>query len=85
MSRLTDKIDKLRNEISDIEDKVESLEAKQRKSNFKKNRKQYRKKYANDPAFRCITRWASDLEKDMYGGGVSDNLEFTSILERLDA
>ena len=65
MSRLTDKIEKIRDQIYELESRLENLECKQRSSDFKRNRKALRKRLVNDPCFRGTYKIMKRIEKLM--------------------
>lgn len=86
MSRLADKLQKVKSQLGtaqkqvwQLEDEVERLEAKQLKRQFKRRRKAYRKKLVKDPALRLMV----GLAHDMYCGPKPGRLKFQGILGQL--
>jgi len=66
MSRLTDKIEKVSNEVNKLQDYLEELEERQYKRGAKKRKKQWRKKYANDPIFRMRHCLMNNIQTSLY-------------------
>ena len=79
MSRLTDKIRKYEEQLSDIEQKLEDLYNKQKRSNFKHSRKQHRKKYTKDINYRMQCYFTRQVEKDLYN--MVEGTEFKGLKE----
>ena len=83
MSRLTDKIDKVRSQMSDLEDQLDELEDKQRRSNFKKDRKRHRKWIAKNMAtYRFAKKFEGLLYKD---SDLTKHVVFSGIGEQIGA
>jgi hypothetical protein len=68
MSKLTDKIEKVRNEIADLQVYLDDLESKHWRQGFKRRRKQHRKRLAKDIIYRMTYEMSKRIEKDLYYG-----------------
>ena len=73
MSRIQDKLDKLQIKLNTaqavmdgLEDNKTVLEAKLKRSHFKRDRKQHRKKLIKDPMYRASHRLMSKILQDLY-------------------
>jgi peptidoglycan hydrolase CwlO-like protein len=67
MNKLQARLQALQNQQDNIEGQIEHVQAKIRRANLKRDRKQYRKKLAKDPTFRATMKILQNIERAMFG------------------
>lgn len=67
MKKLQNKLDDLLNLQSDLGAEIERIEDKIRRKNFRRTRKQFRKRLFKDTSFRAVNTITSRIERNLYG------------------